>query len=223
MMRMLVFVVAALGVMVTQARAEQFWITYEGNDFPENEGWTRHFTDPPPQRWLEDGNFFIDSRADPHTTDNYTVYFDEGGVDPEPGETFIMGWRLKVHEATPWEDPGVYVISDDLYSLAFLFAEEYLLSLYEPEVYVEFEPGVFHEFELRSPDMRRYELHMDGHLVVEGVFFEGFFSPYVGFGDIVHGGASLAAWDYFRFGVVPEPAACLMTSICLPLLCRRRR
>ena len=50
-----------------------------------------------------------------------------------------------------------------------------------------------------------YELYVDGDLAIEGVFFEGFFSPCVGFGDITSSG-SLAAWDYFRFGVVPEPA-----------------
>ena len=186
------------------AWAEQYWIAYEGNDFPENEGWVRHVSDPPAQRWLEGGSLFIDSRAGVHTVDNYSIYFD-GGLDPEPGETFIMRWRLLVHEAFPWEDPGVYVISDELWTVTFIFDEGSLLSVYEPNVSAKFEPGVFHEFELRSGDMRRYELYIDDQLAIEGVFFEGLFSPLVGFGDIT-GGASLAQWDYFRFGVVPEPA-----------------
>jgi len=144
-------ILLAFGTVLAQA--EQYWIAYEGNDFPENEGWVRYSSDPPAERWLEDGNFFIDSRADVPIVENYTLYFDSG-LDPGPGETFIMRWKLNVHEATPWEDPGVYVILDDLYSVAFLFAESYLLSFYEPDVYVEFEPGMFHEFEMRSDDMR---------------------------------------------------------------------
>ncbi len=193
-----------VAIVPSVALAEPYWIAYEGNDYPENEGWTRYATDPPAQRWLQDGSFFIDSRAGVHTVDNYTIYFD-GGLDPEPGETFIMCWRLKIDEATPWEDPGVYVTSDDLYSVAYLFAEDYLLSLYEPSVYVQFEPGVFHEYELRSTDMRKYELYLDGHLVVNGVFFEGLF----GAGDVttvpykqivISAGegakAALAAYDY---------------------------
>ena len=212
--------ISTLCAFTASATAEPYWITYEGNDFPENEGWQRHTTEPPVQRWLEDGSFFIDSRGILASVDNYTIYFDEG-LDPEPGETFIMNWRLNVHEADPWEDPGVYVKSDDLWSLAFLFDEDTLRSFYEPNVYVELEPYVYHEFELHSTDMRSYELYVDGDLAIEGVFFEGFFSPCVGFGDITSSG-SLAAWDYFRFGVIPEPAPWLMAVILLSVSRRRR-
>ena len=218
--RLLLGLTAALGLLVSSGRADEYWITYEGNDLPENEGWERHSSDPPAERWLEEGSLFIDSRADLHTTDNYTVYFD-GGLDPEPGETFVMRWKLNVHEAGPWEDPGVYVISDELWAVLFVFAEGYVSSTHEANVSAEFEAGMFHEFEMRSGNMRSYELYIDGDLAIEGVFFEGFFSPCAGWGDVVHGGASLAQWDYFRFGVVPEPAAWLMTTISLPLLRRR--
>ena len=197
--------VTTLCAFTASATAEPYWYAYEGNDFPENEGWERHTSGPPVQRWLEDGSFFIDSRGILASVDNYTIYFDEG-LDPEPDEMFIMSWKLNVHEAVPnREDPGVYVKSDDLWSLVFLFDEDTRESFYEPNVYVELEPHVYHEFELRSTDMRSYELYVDGELAIEGVFFQGFFSPCVGFGDITSSG-SLAAWDYFRFGVVPEPA-----------------
>ncbi len=213
--------ISALCAFTASATAEPYWYAYEGNDFPENEAWERHTTDPPVQRWLEDGSFFIDSRGIVGSNDNYTIYFDEG-LDPEPGETFIMSWRLNVHEAVPnREDPGVYVISDDLWTVTFLFDEDSLQSFYEPTVDVELEPHVYHEYEMRSSDMRSYELYIDGDLAIEGVFFEGFFSPRVGFGDITSN-TSLAAWDYFRFGVIPEPGAWLMAAITLPLLGRRR-
>ena len=205
---------ALLGLVPSLALANQYWVAYEGNDYPENEGWTRYATDPPAQRWLQDGSFFIDSRADPSITDNYGMY-PAAGIAPASGETFVMTWRLNIYESAPWEDSGVAVTSDDSYEVVFLFAEDYLLSLYEPSVYVQFEPGVFHEYELRSKDMRTYELYLDGHLAVNGVFFEGLFGAGVWWGDIVRGGSSLAAWDYFHFGVVPEPPACTVALVAL--------
>ena len=210
----------AVGLLLATAPvwAEPYWYAYEGVDFPENEGWIRYASDPPAERWLEDGNLFIDSRGIVGSTDNYTVYFDSGVV-PGPGETFIMRWGLTVEETTSW-DPGVYVIADDGWSVSFLFDEESLISLYEPTVYLELEPAAYHEYELRSSDMRSYELYMDGDLAAEGVFFEGLFAPRVGFGDTVSS-TSLAAWDYFRFGVVPESATFLMMALLSPFLRRR--
>ena len=67
---LLLFTAAALGTLVIPAGAEPYWIAYEGNDFPENEGWERYVTGPPAVRWLEDGSLFVDSRADTHTADN---------------------------------------------------------------------------------------------------------------------------------------------------------
>jgi len=218
--RLLFTLVAALGALVAQAGAEQYWISYEGNDFPENEGWLRHTTDPPPVRWLEDGSFFMDSRADPHTTDSYASNYD-GGFDPALGETFIMRWGLTVIESQG-RASSVEFTSDDRWAVHLDFDGNSLRSLYEPTVYVEFEAYVYHEYEMRSRNMRNYELYVDGDLVVEGVFFQSFFPSGIGFGDLIHGGASLAAWDYFRFGVIPEPTAWMMAVILLPLSCRQR-
>ena len=36
--RLLVICVAALGMPVSTAGAELYWIAYDGNEFPENEG-----------------------------------------------------------------------------------------------------------------------------------------------------------------------------------------
>ena len=218
MIRILFFIPAVLmaGAIAT---ADQYWIAYEGNDFPENEGWERYATDPSAQRWLEDGSLLIDSRADVDITEIYGMY-PEGGLDPQVGETFVMAWRLNVRESHLW-DAAVCVSSGELWSVHFIFDEQSLISLYESNVYVPFEPGVFHDLELRSDDMRVYALRLDGHLVVEGTFFESFFDSGVGWGDMVRGGASWAAWDYFRFGVTPEPRCSLMVLIGLHLFRRR--
>jgi hypothetical protein len=211
----------AASVLLTSApvRAEPYWYAYEGNDFPENEGWERWVSDPAPERWLEDGDLFIDSRGLVGSSDDYGIRFDSG-VDPGPGETFIMSWRLMVEETTH-RDPGVYVHSDEAWSVSFLFDTDSLISVYEPTVYVDIEPYVYHEYEMRSSDMRNYELYIDGDLAIEGVFFEGFFPLVVGFGDVASN-TSLAAWDYFHFGVVPEPATWLMVGITSALFGGRR-
>jgi hypothetical protein len=207
-------------LMVGAARASPYWIAYEGNDYPENEGRTRYATDPPAQRWLQDGSLFVDSRGQPGVTDAY-VMSPAGGVDPDPGETFVMTWRLNVHEATPAEDPGVTVTSDDRYAVVFLLAEDQLLSVYEPGVSVQLQPGVFHDFELCSPDMRSYALSIDGHLTIEGEFSESPFAAGVWWGDLMLQRSSLASWDYFRFGVIPEPSTLVLTLACA-LLQRRK-
>ena len=219
MMRRIV-IAFLLVAAVEVAAADEYWIAYEGNDFPENEGWVRHASDPPAGRWLESGRLFIDSRADVDITENYAIYF-ENGLDPEQGETFVMRWRLKVNESHLW-DSGVFVKSDELWTVSFIFEEDSLVSVFERNVSAKFEPGVFHFFELRSGDMRSYELYIDDRLALEGKFFEGLFSPRVGWGDIVRGGASLAEWDYFRFGVVPEPSCLVMVFTALACICKRR-
>ncbi|MEW6197344.1 MAG: PEP-CTERM sorting domain-containing protein [Planctomycetota bacterium] len=198
-----------LGAVAGAVWAEPYWIAYEGNEFPENDGWLHYASSPPAQRWLENGSLFIDSRADPNITDIYGMY-PTSGLDPEPGETFLMTWRLNVYEAAPWEYPGVGLRSDERYAVAFIFAEDYLWSVYEPFVLVQFTPGMFHEFELRSTDMRTYELYLDGAFAVEGAFCESLFPPGLWWGDILRGGSSFGAWDYFRFGVVPEPGTLVL-------------
>ena len=198
-----------LAALVCGAGADEYWFAYEGNDFPENEGWLRSFSDPAAERWLEGGSLFIDSRADVDITESYGMKR-EDGINPEPGETFIARWRLQVHELVGFADPGVSILSDDRYALIFIFSERRVWSAYEANVYADFEPYVFHRFELRSENMRDYELFIDDQLAIEGVFKETFFGPGVGFGDLVRGGASLAEWDYFRFGVVPEPSSVML-------------
>jgi hypothetical protein len=218
MSRAIALFALAVGTALPLA-ADQYWIAYEGNDFPENEGWSRYSSEPPAQRWLAGGSLFIDSRANVDITESYGMIRKQG-FDPGPGETFIMRWRLKVHESHLW-DAGVAFRSDEVYAVTFLFDEGSVISAYEPIAPAQFQPGVFHEFELRSVDMRAYELRIDGALAMEGRFFESGFFPSIGFGDIVRGGASLAEWDYLRFGVVPEPSAWLMALVALA--CIRRR
>jgi hypothetical protein len=67
-----------------------------------------------------------------------------------------------------------------------------------------FEPGVFHRFELRSWDMRSFELSIDDTLALAGDLVHVITASKVTWGDGAVGSASLSHWDYYRFGVVPE-------------------
>lgn len=118
--------------------------------------------------------------------------------------------------------PGVYVLSDDSHAVGFVFDEDTLWSLYERNVSASFEPGIFHQFELRSGNMRSYELYIDDDLVIEGAFGASFSETSVGWGDIVRGSSSLAEWDYFRFGVVPEPSGFMLALVAAACIRRRR-
>ncbi|MGB2825201.1 MAG: hypothetical protein WBC49_01005 [Thermoplasmata archaeon] len=195
--------------------ADQYWIAYEGNDFPEKEGWTRRWVYKEAKRWLEDGTLVIDSRESIEIADWYRKDR-TGELDPGPGETFVCQWRIRPDQVIgPW-DPGVAVRSDGGWDVVFTFSVDTVYSTGEPGTKLTFAPGVFHEFELRSSDMRRYELWMDGALGLTGLFRRGVGGGWLSWGDLTEGGAGLARWDYMRFGVVvPEPNTGLLLTFCL--------
>ena len=214
MFRRLIFLAGLTLVAVSTAAAEPYWISYEGNDFPENEGWERTFCDQDgivgqggAIRSLEDGALVLDSRESTMIVDFYER---RQPVDPGSGEVFVMEWRLRVDDVSAREDPGIAIFSDDSYGLAFELSTSYIASIFESDVVISFEPGVFHSFAIRSADMRSYELTIDEALVYGGAFTEVFMSSRMNWGDGVQGAASLATWDYVRFGAIPEPSSGLV-------------
>jgi hypothetical protein len=219
---MLMFGMCVLGLLAGAARGELYWIAYEGDVFPEEEGWRRETVGTPPERSLVDGSLVIDSRPHWDTTDTYAM-LPEHGLDPADDEAFVGEWRLRVEDSHLWA-AAVQISSDDGHSVIFLIGKDSLLSYYEPDVLVALEAGVFHEFTLSSADMRTYALEIDGELAAEGSFFDSLFPGSVaGFGDLVPGGGCLAWWDYFRFGAVPEPSAFVILIAALGVLTRGRR
>ena len=85
-------------------------------------------------------------------------------------------------------------------------------STFESGVSASFEPGVAHTFDFRSGDMRTYVLAIDGVPAISGNFWLSLTPSRALWGDMVGGGGSLARWDYFRFGVVPECDSFLSAS-----------
>ena len=217
-MRLLFICIAALGVLVVPAGAEPYWYAWEGDDYPENEGWERIVNGPQPaERTLADGIMTMDGLADRQIDDYYRM---ERLLDPGPGEEFVMQWRLRADEVTGSPltryDPGIGVFSDDDWELLLVFGVDFIRSFHE-DVNIPFEAGSFHSFEVRSSDMHTYALWIDGAIVYTGSFWEpSFRQSRIEWGDYSRGAASLADWDYFRFGVVPEPGTC--TSL-LALAC----
>ena len=77
--------------------------------------------------------------------------------------------------------------------------------------YVGFEPMEFHEWEFRSSDMRSYTLYLDGIVAQTGMFtYTGVVNSRMSWGDLVYGANSNSDWDYFRYGIVPEPSTCIL-------------
>lgn len=193
------------------APATPYWIAWEGDDWPENQGWTRHsvnyFGGPLAERTLDAGWMTIDGRASHGIAEWYGIER-PGQLDPDPGEEFVMQWQVRVDEIllTP-RDPGVGVFSDDGWVVSLEYTMDSVQSSFESFVAVPFTPYVPHTFELRSPDMRGYDLYLDGSLVRQGEVVHVLRYSNVGWGDAIVGAASQSGWEYFRFGVVPEPAS----------------
>ena len=201
------------------ARASPYWIAYEGNDFPENEGWLRFTGQGGAQRSLEDGWLVLDGRADPRIYDAYEVR-PVGKLTVGPGEEFVMQWRNELTELTVgYYDPGAGVFADDKWAVGFHQSETTIFSIFETGVSAPYAPGVPHEFELRSSDMRTYALVIDGNLAIRGAFWESLTASRVSWGDMAYGASSLARWDYFRFGVVPECSNLVIGNAMLLLVC----
>jgi hypothetical protein len=216
-------VMLAMLLGAATARASPWWVSWNGDAYPETEGWGHYATDPPAQRWLEDGKLFIDSRADWFINDMYSQSR-PGEMTLGPQETFVAHWRVRVDDVIPAgsEDAGLGVASDDQWDVLFTLGVDRISSTYEPGNWAMFTPGVFHEFWFESSDMRTYVLSMDGTPLFQGNFFESlFYGPGAGFGDVTSD-RSLSEWDYVECGIIPEPSS-LLCMVAALIACGRLR
>jgi len=187
-----------------------YWIDWDASDWPDALGYIRSWGNwqGPHQgganRTLENGVLTYDSLYDSGVYDYY--YMENfGSMDPGPNETFTCEWRLKVDVVNGDGDPGLALRSDDGWVLAYTYGEDHLRSIFEGYLSIPFEPGLWHEYQVVSWDMRSYDLAIDGGIVHHGSFDDVMIpGSYVAWGDGTQGAASLHHWDYVRFGVVPE-------------------
>jgi hypothetical protein len=218
MIRGFTTIVTAL-LVVGAARASPYWVEYEpGNGlYPEEDGWHRFFSHGGSQRSFDGGWLVMDSMASPNIEDYYSLTMTDG-LDPGPAEEFVMQWRIRIDELEWYYDPGVSVYSDERWAVLFAMNLTTIESLFEPGVFATYEPQVEHAFELRSTDMQTYVLSIDGVPAIHGNFWDAVSNASTAIWGDSGGGASLARWDYFRFGVVPECDSFLLTSSATVLL-----
>ncbi|MBK9128421.1 MAG: hypothetical protein IPM13_11585 [Phycisphaerales bacterium] len=172
-----VAVISSALLLAAPAAATPWWVAWEGNDFPENEGWTHYFGNwnGPGQgqavRTLENGALKIDSLHDTGVYDYVQRLHSSAGFERGPGELFVAQWRmvLEIAVGAPWGvTSGFYT---EGWGVGFRFSVDSLRSIHEPWLPgVSIIPGMFHYYELRSSDMRPYTLLIDGVPRVEGSF-----------------------------------------------------
>ena len=225
MTRLLCFTMVC-GLAATPGSADEYWVSYQGNDFPENEGWERTFSDKNGVfgqggaiRTFENGALVLDARGGTLITDFYQMFRQ---IDPDPGELFIMRWRLKIDLVPKRFGVSAGVFSDTSRGVGFQFGESTVRSAFERNVDATFEPQEFHVFELTSSDMEHYEFSIDGSPACSGNFMPAGPPSRAGWGDGTQGPISLSRWDYFEFGVVPEPST-LLSIVCASLAIFGRR
>jgi hypothetical protein len=218
--------IAALIVALAAAGAAfgtPYWIAYEGHDFPENEGWLRVWGDEEgpyhggAERSLADGILTLDGLRSDQIYDFYEM---QRPIAPGPGETFVAEWRVLVDPASDPRDVGVAIANPSRLAF-FLIGPNSLVSWDGPAISIE--AGVFHTFVFSSQNMQEYQLVIDDDATYNGYFNLPTYSSFVNFGDAGQGERSSSQWDYFRFGVVPEPASALLAGCTFSFSRRTRR
>lgn len=206
--------VSFVALTVTTVSAEPYWVAWEGDTYPEQNGWERTTHGGGAERSFDGGALVLDGRASTDVSDFYKWF---RSVEPASGEHFLLEWRLRVDEVYGFADPGLSVTAVGNVSLAFVYQDDALYSLFEG-VWLDCPSGSYHEFALSSPDLVTYTLWMDGEVAHIGQFASGGWESGVAWGDYVQGGRSLARWDYVRFGIVPEPACGILIGLSVPLV-----
>jgi hypothetical protein len=157
---MLVSLTVVSCALSTPAGADPYWIAYEGNDLPENEGWTRYWGNQDGEyqgsgavRTIEGGVLTMDSSHDPWLYDFVQVRR-IGETDPGPGERFVMEWRLRVESADGYVgDPPITIKSDHGRIAGFVYQTDEIWAFYEGDTTIPITPGILHDYRFVSNDM----------------------------------------------------------------------
>lgn len=203
------------------ATATPYWVSYEGNDFPETEGWERIYGGGGSNRSILNGSLVLDSLASDQI---YDCYFWRQQINPGAGETFVCEWRmLVVSNQGPDLDEEVTIAPDGA-GIAIGIGASSILSWREGWS-MPITPAVFHSYRIESTDMLHYSLYIDDSYAMDGLWdLNSLNKSYVVFGDTFSGGTITpdSEWDYVRFGVIPEPTALQLVVVGAYLVIRRR-
>jgi hypothetical protein len=199
--------VLGLALAALPALGDQYWVTYEGNDFPENEGWERSAYAGGAQRSIENGSLVLDGRASLDIADFYSRILPAA---PGPGEVFVAQWRMRVEDEVGYMDPGMLVSFQPQGAVALCYNNSAIYSILEGAWVAGFAPALFHDYSLTTSDMSSYLLYVDGQAAYAGHFIGPWNESALMWGDATQGASSLSTWDYVRFGSVPEPSVLLL-------------
>lgn len=202
-MRRLVLALFA-GMAAGVVEADEFWIEYDGNVPPEQDGWTRYHNGGPvmlASQPINGGGYawVIDTLAYPQTYNHYTR--DVGLVLLKPGENFVAEWRVMVHGSI---DDSWLNIADMNLSGGFgaTFGQS---SCQIAGTTFAITPLEFHTYRVESSDLKTFHFSLDGKplsIYTSPVSMAG---VRVLFGDWTSGGfgtpTSRGFWDYVHFGV----------------------
>ncbi len=209
-----------VGVLVATAplaAAAPWSIAYEGNDYPENEGWVRLFESTPPTRQLDDSILTLDTRPTDFDLDYY-IQEPSFKTSPDAGETLVIEARLRVTDIVGLSDTFFTFIDEQSYAVSIRFYGDGVDSLLEEWPAVPVDTSQWHTYRLESEDMRSYRLLIDGVLVQHGVFERIISSNRFGWGHDTDPSDARSEWDYVRFGVIPEPSTVLgVVGLCFML------
>jgi hypothetical protein len=214
--------ILAAGLCVCLVQAEQFWISYDAacGQYPEQVGWTRTTHAGGAVRSISDGILTLDSTADPMIEDCYRI---DRPITPGPGEMFVAEWRVCVAQQSGYWEVLAGAQADDGGQVVLDYKEDYVRSFWDGWS-LPIASGAFHTYRLESTTMHDFSLWIDGTYAHSGAFDRpGPPIPFVAFGDASYGAStSLTEWEYFRFGVVPEPGAIALAFAVCAYVARRR-
>jgi len=216
MNRLLIFIASLSCAGFSAVNAEQYWIAYEGDDFPENEGWNRIYGDgqwPPedePDRWIEEGQLVIDTSRNDQLAEYYWLPL----TDPGIGETFVAEWRVRSEILSGQRDNGVVFARDALPAHVGFHLQPDGLLVSTEGVIIPLDPTISHTYRFESSDMESYRLLIDGDVAHESHFeTDTLLQSYTAWGAGTVGASSISHWDYYRYGVVPEPSALALLGL----------
>jgi hypothetical protein len=208
------------------------FISYEGSQFPETEGFTRE-VQYDPVRWTADGWFYQEIDVGGGTGQPYDGDLDlyRQSLAAFPDTSFVLEWRMLTDapdSEVDWHNGGAAIIlvgGGVRYHFNMASGLTLILRGYPyPTQYFEIEPGVPHTYRLEVYDADYFEYRIDDEIMDFGVP-EGLFpNPQASilFGARFYQSGHTTQWDYVRYTGIPEPTTALLLAAGA-LLIRRRR
>ncbi len=165
-----------------------------GDGTPDPEDWAI--------RYIEDGVFVDDCLGHSPSYDGYRI---DRPLSPGAGERFIAEWRLWVDARTEYYSVSVAIAAENPpRGISFQFGADGM-RVSGIQAIIPLAEDQWHVVRFESDDLFSYDLFVDETWVYAGELNQLLLESYVAFGNGGTNSRQLSKWDYFRFGVVPEP------------------